>query len=119
VPYDLDRVVRELVRQRGYSGPVLVFSGLPRERIQEVVNQTRAAGVRGNVHFTLNFFESHAQTDRLQIAGDFAGREDAGAADGLVVGSVNTLGEQHNQRDGLLLGGAFDVATFDTNFAFL
>jgi hypothetical protein len=119
VPYDFDRVVEDLLRLRGYNGPVLAFKGLPRERIQEVVDQTRAAGVRGNVHFTLNFFDSHAQADGLRLAGDFLGREDAGASDALVAGSVNELAEQHDQSERLLLGGVFDIGTFDTNFAFL
>jgi hypothetical protein len=53
VPYFLENAVRKLERQHNLEGRIVVFRGLPQEAIQEVVDQTRAAGVRGHVHFSL------------------------------------------------------------------
>ena len=53
VPYFLENAVQKLERQHRLKDRIVVFRGLPRESIQEVVDQTRAAGVRGHVHFSL------------------------------------------------------------------
>lgn len=119
VPYHFERAVRKLAERRGYEGPLLFFSGLPPERIQEVVDQTRAAGVRGNVHFTLNIFESQPMEDRLRLAADGRFREAQQMADSLVVGSVNQTAERHEQSDRLLIGAVFGVSTFDGGHGFV
>jgi hypothetical protein len=118
VPYFLEKVVRELAARRGYTGKLLVFSGLPPERIQEVVNQTKAAGVRGSVHFTLNFFDTHDQTDSVRGLGERVVIEDADATEMLTVGSVERLGESQDQVDRVVLGGVFDLSAFDGSFGF-
>ena len=118
VPYFLEAAVSDLEKQYRYPGKLLVFKGLPLERIQEVVNQTKAAGVRGSVHFTLYFFEPHLQQDLCRLDGQFLLTEDAGARDALTAGSVGQSAEDHAVSDRLGLGGVFDFATFDGDFVF-
>jgi hypothetical protein len=118
VPYDLEGVVKQLQGRHGYAGEVFAFEGLPRELIQDVVDQTRAAGVRGSVHFSLEFFETHDQSERLTRQGSHRQVEDAAAREALAVGSVDTRVETHGLGEVFALGGVFDVATLDTNFAF-
>jgi len=119
VPYHFEQAVESLRRRRGYPGRLLAFSGLPPERIQEVVDQTRAAGVRGSVHFTLNFFEDQPMADRLRLGGEHRARERHEQAVGLVLGSFSRAEERHEQRDGLVIGAPFDHATFDGHYAFV
>jgi hypothetical protein len=118
VPYFLNEVVAQLQERHGYKGELFVFQGLPLEQIQEVVDQTRAAGVRGSVHFSLEFFETHDQSERLTRHGSHRQEEDAAAREALAVGSVDTRVETHGLGEVFALGGVFDVATLDTNFAF-
>ena len=59
-----------LVEQHGYAGEILAFEGLPLEVIQQVVDDARAAGVRGNVHFSLTFIDDHGAVElpvRLEL----------------------------------------------------
>jgi hypothetical protein len=119
VPYFLDQVVEALAERRGYSGKLLVFSGLPPERIQEVVDQTRAAGVRGSVHFTLNFYDDHQASDSLRSIGTHAANESHDTVDSLTVGSLNRIAETHDQADQLVIGAVFDVSPFDKSHGFV
>src|SRR5919202_1702631 len=116
VPYFLQEVVAALRERHGYTGELFVFQGLPPEAIQQVVDQTRAAGVRGSVQFTLDFFETHDQAEQLAFRADHRLAEDAGATETLVVGSVDARVETHQIGEVFALGGVFDVATFDTDF---
>src|SRR5262249_155949 len=118
VPYFLEQAVLDLATQYRYPGKLLVFQGLPLERIQDVVNQTKAAAVERSVIFTLPFFEPHPQQDLCRLDGQFLRTEDANAQDVLTEGSVDQSAEDHAASDRLGLGGVFDIATFDGSFVF-
>jgi hypothetical protein len=114
VPYFLQQSVAELTQRHGYEGSPFVFQGLPLERIQEVVDQTRAAGVRGDVYFSLDFFESHDQReDRFSTPAVHRVREDAASTDLFSVGSFNRNAEAHDVGEAFVIGGVWDVSTFD------
>jgi hypothetical protein len=118
VPYYIGSAV-ELVRKRaGYQGSLQLFEGLPLEVIQSVVEQTRAAGVRGRVHFTLNFAEDHATGESVAGLLEQATRESQDVLDTLAVGSINTGQERHDASDTLALGAVFDISTYDGSFGF-
>lgn len=119
VPYFLRRSVDELTERHGYEGSPFVFQGLPLERIQEVVDQTRAAGVRGDVYFSLDFFESHDQREeRLSTVAVHRTREDAASTDSFSVGSFNRKAEAHDVGEAFAIGGVWDVSTFDGQHGF-
>jgi hypothetical protein len=119
VPYFLDRSVQELAQQHGYEGPVFEFQELPPGRIQEVVDQTRTAGVQGHVHFSLNWAENHDQyEERTVIEGRHRASEDATAADSLSVGSLNRERESQDLAESFVIGGVWDVSTFDGSYGF-
>ncbi len=119
VPYFLDRSVKELAQQHGYEGAVFEFQELPPERIQEVVDQTRAAGVRGHVHFSLNWAENHDQYEESAvIQGLHRASEDAAAADSFSVGSFNRETEVQQMGEVFVIGGVWDVSTFDGGYGF-
>jgi hypothetical protein len=119
VPYFLDSSVRQLAQQHGYTGAVFEFQELPPERIQEVVDQTRAAGVRGHVHFSLNWAEDHDQyEERPVIEGLHRASEDAAAADSLSVGSLNRETEVQSLGEVFVMGGVWDISTFDGSYGF-
>lgn len=119
VPYFLQQVVEALRQRHGYTGELFVFQGLPLEVIQEVVDQTRTAGVRGSVHFSLDFFETHDQGERFALVGLHHRAEDAGASDTLTAGSVDVTVETHQLAEVFAIGGVFDVSTFDTDHVHL
>uniref|UniRef100_A0A0C1RE35 Uncharacterized protein n=1 Tax=Tolypothrix bouteillei VB521301 TaxID=1479485 RepID=A0A0C1RE35_9CYAN len=50
---DLKTEVDKLQKKYGYEDKLFQFKGLPHEKIQEVVNQTQAAGVKGEVLFSI------------------------------------------------------------------
>jgi hypothetical protein len=118
VPYFLEQVVRDLARRDGFSGELLVFEGLPREQLQGVVDQAKAAGVRGSVRFSLNFFERHEQRDASTIAAVHHVGEDHSARDTLVASSVNAVSESLDSSEHFAVGGVFDFSTFDGVYGF-
>ncbi len=119
VPYFLERSVKQLAQQHGYEGAVFAFQELPPEHIQDVVDQTRAAGVRGHVHFSLNWAENHDQYEkRAVIEGHHRASEEAAAADSLSVGSFNREAEAQDLREVFVIGGVWDVSTFDGAYGF-
>ncbi len=118
VPYFLQSVVAQLGARPGYTGEVFVFQGLPLDAIPQVVDATRAAGVRGNVHFSLEFFEDHGQRDQARVDAVHHVTEDAGATDALTMGSLNTITESADAADRFGLAGLFDVSTFDGPFSY-
>ncbi len=119
VPYFLERSVKQLAQQHGYEGAVFAFQELPPEHIQDVVDQTRAAGVRGHVHFSLNWAENHDQyEERAVIEGHHRVSEDAAAVDSLSVGSFNRESEAQDLREVFVIGGVWDVSTFDGAYGF-
>ena len=119
VPYFLERSVKDLAQRHKYAGTVFEFQELPPERIQEVVDQTRAAGVRGHVHFSLNESEDHDQYEESTvIEGRHRTSEEAGAADLLSVGSFNRGSEDQGLGEVFVIGGVWDVSTFDGGYGF-
>lgn len=125
VPYHFKKVVENLAASHGYSGPLFVFEGLPIDTVAEVVDQTRAAGVRASVQFTLNFLRQHDhdQGEHFHIDGEYdvPGKdiaEDAGAFEYLMASSVNDIYELHDTGEAFAIGGVFDVSTFDGNYGF-
>ena len=127
VPYFLQNVVESLKARHGFAGSLFVFEGLPREQIQTVVNQTQAAGVRGSVAFSLTFFETHDQADfqvhekkalGFRVSGVHQTLEDADTQDSLSLGSFNRETEAHDVAETFVMGGVFDVSTFDTHYGF-
>ena len=59
--------VENLRKQHGYEGPLFIFKGLPLERLPDVVNQTRAAGVQGSVQFFLSLLDGHDQREGFAL----------------------------------------------------
>ena len=118
VPYFLQSVVAQLVARHGYTGEVFVFQGLPLDVIPQVVDQTRAAGVRAGVHFSLEFLEDHQHRDRLWLAAVHRAGEDAGASDALTMGSLSSVVEDAGAQDRFGLAGLFDISTFDGPYSY-
>jgi hypothetical protein len=118
VPYFIKRAVEEIQRQTGYQGQLFLFEGLPLEVIQRVVDQTRAAGVKGMVHFSLNFQEDHAATERLRGLLEHRYQEAQDVSEDVTVGSLSTAQEDQNMREAFAIGGVFNVSTFDGSFGF-
>lgn len=119
VPYYVEDVVPSLLKQHDYRGPEFFFKGIPLEHIQEVVDQTRAAGVRGSVHFSLSFHEEHAAEDGARVLAAFRNTENQTSADSLLVANVNQQTESHAMGESLTLAGVFDISTFEGPFGFM
>lgn len=118
VPYFLRQAVDAIKAATGFGGELFSYEGLPLEIIQKVVDQARAAGVRGTVHFSLSFADGHAMSDQLTALVDRADREVLDMQDVLTVGSVDSATERHELGEVFVIGGVFDVARFDGSFGF-
>ena len=118
VPFFLQEAVAELGRRHGYERNLLVYEGLPLDRLQDVIHQTTAAGVRGNLSFSLNFFETHSAQEEFRGYARHRVEEDAAARESLLVSNVNQLSENQAATEGFALGGVFDVSRFDQSFGF-
>jgi hypothetical protein len=117
VPYFLGDAVEALVEQHGYTGEIFAFEGLPLEIIQQVVDDARAAGVRGSVHFSLTFIEDHGARELpLRLDGLRRQSEDQRMADALAIGSLNSATEDQSADEVFALAAEFDIATFDGPF---
>ncbi len=119
VPFFLQDAVRQLKRLHGYSGDILVFEGIAPHRIQQVVNQTRAAGVRGAVQFTLHFLDDQAARDTLNAEWQSRWLENQNASDSMTAANTNDYDEDHATVDRLTLAGVFDVSRFEGPFGYL
>lgn len=119
IPYFLQRAVEDLAALYNYTGNILVFEGLPPEAIQQVVNQSKAAGVRGNVFFSLNFAEKHNQSEIFAGHALHATTENMPAAERFAIGGFETDSEFQDVTEGFIIGGVFDVSTFDSVHGFL
>lgn len=133
VPYYVEDVVPALLARHNYRGKAFVFKGIPLEHIQDVVDQTRAAGVRGSVQFSLSFLEDHAAEDEARglgcgAAGRVAGlcvlaahrsAENHPASDSLLVANVSQQTEAQGMDERLTLAGVFDISTFEGPFGFM
>jgi hypothetical protein len=119
IPYRLDTAVAALAARRGYTGDLFVFEGLPPERIQEVVDQTKAAGVQGSVQFSINLYDDQdLRESAYQMHGTHHLSEREDERDSLMVGSVNRMSENQDAQDSLVIVAVFDVSPFDSNHGF-
>jgi len=127
IPFFLETAVERLKQTHGFSGELFVFEGLDLETIQAVVDQTRAAGVRGRVHFALFLpldatdgarAEDHDQVERFNARGLSSIREDGSALETFAVGSINEAVEDHDALTRFGVGGVFDLTRFDRSTVF-
>jgi len=118
VPYFLQAAVADLKARYNYPGELLVFQGLAPELIQEVINETKATGIRGNILFTLNFFDNHDQRDLLAIVGVHQLTEDTDTRDAMLASNINEGQEAHELGERFAIWAVMDLAKFDGNFGF-
>jgi hypothetical protein len=112
IPYFLPASIKEAKTN------IFFWEGLPRDVFQKVVDQTRAAGVRGNVHFSLRFTEDHAAEEQLAGLLEHRIRETQDVKESMAVGSVNTATEDQRMDESFAVGGVFDVSRFDGSTGF-
>lgn len=127
IPFFLKTAVERLKEAHGFTGELFIFEGLDLETIQAVVDQTRAAGVRGRVHFALFLpldaadgarAEDHDQVERFTAEGLSNIREDGGSLETFNVGSINEAVEDHDALTRFGVGGVFDLTRFDQSTVF-
>lgn len=119
VPYFFQQEADRLQSLHGYEGRVLQFEGLHRDRIQEVVDQTRAAGVRGRVQFSHNLGEIHDQSDPLHVNAAYQLEEDAGADETFTAAALDGRVESHDAQEQMVIGAMYDLSVFDGAHNFL
>ncbi len=119
VPFFLREAVQQLKTLHRYAGDILVFEGIAPERIQQVVDQTRAAGVRGAVQFTLHFLDDQAVRERFSVDAVAQWSENQAVSDALTAANTNDYDEDHAMRERLTLAGVFDVSRFGGPFGFV
>jgi hypothetical protein len=119
VPYFLKEAVAGLAAFYNYPGSLFVFEGLPVETLVDVVDQTRAAGVRGSVQFSLNFLDVHNQAERFALAGQHTVAEVLDVLDTLTATSVNDNAEDQAMHETFVIGGVWDISPFDQGHGFI
>ena len=119
VPYFLKEAVAGLAAFYKYPGSLFVFEGLPVEALVDVVDQTRAAGVRGSVQFSLNFLEAHNQSERFTVDGQHSVAERMDVAEALTATSVNDNAEDQDMRETLVIGAVWDISPLDQGHGFV
>ena len=119
VPYFLKEAVAGLAAFYKYPGSLFVFEGLPVEALVDVVDQTRAAGVRGSVQFSLNFLDVHNQFERFTVDGQHSIVERLDVADALTATSVNDNAEDQDMRETLVIGAVWDISPLDQGHGFV
>jgi hypothetical protein len=118
VPYFLKEAVADLRAFHNYPGNLFVFEGLPVEALVDVVDQTRAAGVRGSVQFSLNFLDVHNQHEAFTLAGQHTVAEPLDMREALTATSVNDIHERHDMNETFTIGGVWDISPFDQGHGF-
>ena len=119
VPYFLKEAVAGLAAFYKYPGSLFVFEGLPVEALVEVVDQTRAAGVRGSVQFSLNFLDVHSQSERFTVDGQHTIAERMDVTEALTATSVNDNAEDQDMRETLVIGAVWDISPLDQGHGFI
>ena len=119
VPYFLQEAVAALAAFYNYPGSLFVFEGLPVEALVEVVDQTRAAGVRGSVQFSLNFLDVQNQDERFRLDGQHSITEMQDVQEMLTATSVNDNREDQGMQETLVIGAVWDFAPFDQGHGFV
>jgi hypothetical protein len=118
VPFFLQDAVAALKERYHYPGELLVYESLPPESIQGVIDDTRAAGVRGSIRFSLNFYEIHHTIDVFFGRATRRDLERQDAADTLIASNVTQNRESVDATDRLAVGGVFDISSFDGVYSF-
>jgi hypothetical protein len=118
VPFFLKNAVDALKAQYNYTGEIFIFEGLDLKIIQQVVDQTRAAGVRGSVQYSLNFRDDHDQRETFLADAAHRQTEDADQAEEMATGSISNQSEDHDLNEAFSFGGVFNFSRFDSVFAF-
>ncbi len=127
VPYFVDKAVQTLLTATDFQSQFTLFQGLSLDAIQQVVNRSRAAGVRGMVQYSLNLpresTEAMPWTDHA-VQENFSGdvtdshTESQNADESLLVGALDNSGENHESEEHFAIGGVYNVAVFDGSFGF-
>ncbi len=118
VPFFLHQAVADLVQLYKFPGQIFVYEGLDLATIQQVIDQSRAAGVRGNIQFSLNFIDDHLLMEQFQRAGDHQLIEDSAVSEIFSVRSAANLQEDQQLSEHFAVGGVFDFSTFDGPYGF-
>jgi hypothetical protein len=127
VPYFVDAAVQRIVAGTGHEKRFKVFKGLSLDAMQKVVDQSRAAGVRGMVQYSLSLpgesdektpWEDHAATEAFSGVFEQHSVETQDATDDMLVGALGSALETHDAAENFALGGVFNVSVFDGSFGF-
>jgi hypothetical protein len=127
VPYFVDAAVKRILAGTGYEKRFTVFKGLSLDAIQKVVDQQRAAGVRGMVQYSLALpgesseqkaWEDQGAVERFSVNADHRHSETLDASEELLVGALGSALETHDASERFAIGGIFDVAVADGSFGF-
>jgi hypothetical protein len=118
VPFFLQQAVADLKKRHNYPAELLVFEGLPLNEIQGVIDNVKAAGVRGTLRFSLNFFEKHDQVEVFTGSALHSVAENQAMSELMVAANVNAMSESQGMTEGFAVGGVFDFSTFDRSFGF-
>jgi hypothetical protein len=118
VPFFLQQAVLDLKNRHNYPAELLVFEGMPLNEIQGVIDTVKAAGVRGTLRFSLNFFEKHDQADVFRGTAVHRATENQDMSELMMAANVNAVSESQGMTEGFAVGGVFDFSTFDRSFGF-
>jgi hypothetical protein len=120
IPHLIEDALKAIKKKRDFKENLQVFAGRSWNDFQGVLDQVRAAGVRGMVHFSLAFEEDHEVKDssdgdpHLFLLLDHS-REEATEVDdsALNLEGVLVWEEEQDMGEGLVLDGVFDVSPYD------
>ena len=127
VPYFVEAAVKRILAGTGYENRFRVFKGLSLDAIQKVVDDKRAAGVRGMVQYSLSLpgessektpWEEHAVVERFSATAEHRHAETHDTFEDLLVGALSSALETHDASEHFAIGGVFDVAVSDGSFGF-
>jgi hypothetical protein len=118
VPFFLQDAVAALKTLHGYSGELLVYESLGPDDIQQVIEETRAAGVRGSIRFSLNFYDLHSVAEGFTAGAAHRVTENQDATESLVASNITQAAESQAAADFFAVGGVFDIGVFDGVYGF-
>lgn len=120
IPHLIEDALMTIKKKREFKENLQVFAGRSWDDFQGVLDQVRAAGVRGMVHFSLAFEEDHEVKDssdgyrHLFLLLDHSQEEATEVDDSaLNLEGVLVWEEEQDMGEGLVLEGVFDVSQFD------
>ncbi|GAA0750897.1 hypothetical protein LRH25_31470 [Ideonella azotifigens] len=128
VPYFVSAAVQRLLHGTGYEDRFKLFKGLSLDAMQRVVDNSRAAGVRGMVQYAINLpfesserqpWEDQAAKEQFSALLDQRNTETQDASEALAIGALDSESEHHDASERFVIGGVYNVAVFDGAFGFL